>query len=228
MCHPCRRAGLSVHKRTTHRHTCPACGAEFEHINKRAKYCSRLCGATAGQRGGATTFRPASHPKVKRAKLEAQAPGLSNKRRLALLAEWRRKGAICVYCGLSPADTVDHIVPLVLGGTNYEGNLAPCCRKCNSSKAGLTVSEWRHGMRIRRHVLPMPVRAPKPPKMRTAGIQIEMKSCPVCGALHARAKYCSEACCTEGSARAMRDRYRAAHGLPVDPCEPTSKWAIRG
>jgi 5-methylcytosine-specific restriction endonuclease McrA len=103
-----------------------------------------------------TAFRPESHPKVKRAKLEARAPGLSNRRRLALLKKWRRKGAICIYCGISPADTVDHVVPLVLGGTNFEGNLAPCCRKCNSSKAGLTVSEWRHDVRVKRHALSMP------------------------------------------------------------------------
>lgn len=153
-CRPCRQANPSKN-RTKHAKTCIRCGSAFETVNPNGKYCSRECGAYAG----ATAFRPDSHPRVKRAKLESRAPGLSHRKRLALLAEWRRKGAICVYCGVLAVETVDHVVPLVLGGTNYEGNLAPSCRKCNSSKAGKTVTEWRHGVRVSRHALPMPAGA---------------------------------------------------------------------
>jgi 5-methylcytosine-specific restriction endonuclease McrA len=39
--------------------------------------------------------------------------------------------------------TIDHIVPLARGGTNYEGNLTPACRPCNSSKGTLLLVEWR-------------------------------------------------------------------------------------
>lgn len=36
-------------------------------------------------------------------------------------------------CG-RPATTVDHIIPLALGGTNDFDNLMPACKPCNSSR----------------------------------------------------------------------------------------------
>ncbi len=39
----------------------------------------------------------------------------------------------CVYCG-APSDTIDHIVPISVGGRNHWSNLAPACRPCNSGK----------------------------------------------------------------------------------------------
>ena len=49
--------------------------------------------------------------------------------------EYRRSIASdrCVYCG-SAAETVDHIQPLKLGGTDHACNLAPSCGSCNFSK----------------------------------------------------------------------------------------------
>ncbi|MDP9328026.1 MAG: HNH endonuclease [Actinomycetota bacterium] len=48
----------------------------------------------------------------------------------------------CAYCG-SPATagnplTIDHIVPLVHGGTNRRENLTVACRRCNDVKADAT------------------------------------------------------------------------------------------
>lgn len=46
----------------------------------------------------------------------------------------------CVYCGrFIPFDemTIDHIVPLSKGGTNYEKNLQCCCKECNLMKQDL-------------------------------------------------------------------------------------------
>lgn len=74
---------------------------------------------------------------------EYRAPGLSVRQRYALLQEWKRSRS-CTYCN-GPCETVDHIVPLVLGGTNHEGNLTPACRGCNSSKGGKLIVEWRFG-----------------------------------------------------------------------------------
>lgn len=53
----------------------------------------------------------------------------------------------CAYCA-EPFDstrpvTWDHIIPVTRGGTYSVGNLAPCCRSCNSSKQNRTVTEWR-------------------------------------------------------------------------------------
>lgn len=42
-------------------------------------------------------------------------------------------GPECVYCGAT-ATGVDHLHPVVHGGTNDFFNLAPCCRPCNSVK----------------------------------------------------------------------------------------------
>lgn len=50
-------------------------------------------------------------------------------------------GASCAYCG-QPAIGWDHIVPRSRGGSNTPENLAPACRKCNSSKSNRTPEEW--------------------------------------------------------------------------------------
>ena len=41
------------------------------------------------------------------------------------------------------ADTVDHIIPLAMGGTNEVSNLMPSCKPCNSSRGSRPApSEW--------------------------------------------------------------------------------------
>lgn len=65
-----------------------------------------------------------------------------------------RDGETCRYCGRH-ATTVDHVIPLERGGTNDEANLVAACGRCNSSKAGKTLKEWRpnwteeHALRAR-------------------------------------------------------------------------------
>lgn len=39
----------------------------------------------------------------------------------------------CAYCG-GEAEEIDHILPVVDGGTGAWGNLAPACRSCNARK----------------------------------------------------------------------------------------------
>ena len=50
----------------------------------------------------------------------------------------RRDNHQCRYCGLS-ADkaplTIDHVVPVALGGADDPGNLVAACRDCNSGKS---------------------------------------------------------------------------------------------
>jgi len=46
-------------------------------------------------------------------------------------------GWCCAYCliGLTEKTlTIDHIIPIIKGGTNWASNLAPACRKCNVRK----------------------------------------------------------------------------------------------
>jgi 5-methylcytosine-specific restriction endonuclease McrA len=47
-------------------------------------------------------------------------------------AVFRRDGRACYRCG-GYATTVDHIVPVALGGTHALSNLRPACGPCNSS-----------------------------------------------------------------------------------------------
>ena len=68
----------------------------------------------------------------------------------------------CVYCGrFVPFDemTIDHIVPLSKGGTNYEENLQCCCKECNLMKQDLLEHDFYKKMKkILRHQLKQKVR----------------------------------------------------------------------
>ncbi len=47
---------------------------------------------------------------------------------------YARDGYRCVYCGRKGRSillTIDHVHPVVLGGTNDPGNLVTACRACN-------------------------------------------------------------------------------------------------
>lgn len=54
---------------------------------------------------------------------------------------------VCYYCreeiSLQTA-TMDHIVPIARGGKSTKGNLAVCCKECNTQKKYLTPVEWQH------------------------------------------------------------------------------------
>lgn len=47
---------------------------------------------------------------------------------------FRRYGKDCYLCGKSGANTVDHVIPIVKGGTNLIGNLRPAHKRCNKEK----------------------------------------------------------------------------------------------
>ena len=89
----------------------------------------------------------AMHKKVMRASAALMVhPGRS---RRASGGSWtRRRRAIllrdnyrCVYCG-EHADTVDHVHPKSLGGTDAVENLVAACEPCNMSKSSQQVDEW--------------------------------------------------------------------------------------
>ena len=58
-----------------------------------------------------------------------KAPPGWRKLRLQVFA---RYGRACYRCG-AYANSVDHAVPVVLGGTHDLSNLRPACSRCNSS-----------------------------------------------------------------------------------------------
>lgn len=218
-CHGCRRLRPTVHP-----FRCEQCGTEFHRRQGSYKYrfCSKQCVALA------QTIRHPDDWHSTRSRRENNAPGLPKSKRTKLLKTWQTQQRPCAYCP-QLADTVDHVMPLVRGGTNYEGNLVPCCRKCNSSKSGKTIIEWRHGVtlgkvkesaewmgRPPRVKVPKVVKPPTPPH-----------DCPICQTATTRPVYCSRECSVERTSRDLRDRYRAAHGLPVDRNQPVNKRATQ-
>jgi len=41
----------------------------------------------------------------------------------------------CRYCGKTPAETIDHVVPVSKGGPTTEENCVPSCEPCNQTRA---------------------------------------------------------------------------------------------
>jgi 5-methylcytosine-specific restriction endonuclease McrA len=56
-----------------------------------------------------------------------------------------RYGRQCWRCG-APATTIDHVIPVVLGGGHDLGNLRPACSHCNYS-TGATIGNRIRGIR---------------------------------------------------------------------------------
>ena len=142
-CQPCR-----AKQPTAREMTCEECGTTFFRKRRGYRFCSLGC--TGAYNSRRMQVRPEADGRVKRTHREHAAPGLSRTARDKLRATWKRQNKPCAYCGQA-ADTVDHIMPLVLGGTNWEGNLAPACRRCNSSKSGMTLMQWRTKPRVFRN-----------------------------------------------------------------------------
>lgn len=206
-CRPCRR--LTSARDYDYRKPCIDCGQPS--YGQRCRAC-----ADRTQR-----FRPDDDPRVRRADREKAAPGLTRRQRDALMRKWRTSQARCAYCQ-SPATTMDHIVPLVRGGTNHEGNLAPCCKRCNSSKAGWLISEWRHNRKpdvvvdgITWLVKP---RAPRAPRISLC--KVFFIDCASCGqpttARNSNTQTCSKACSYEHNKADQVRKYRMRVGIPLD------------
>jgi 5-methylcytosine-specific restriction endonuclease McrA len=81
---------------------------------------------------------------VKHARQRAQAYGYVGGHFTA--REWltllERYGCSCLACGAVEDLSVDHIVPLSLGGSNAITNVQPLCETCNNLK-GARVRDYR-------------------------------------------------------------------------------------
>jgi len=57
----------------------------------------------------------------------------------------------CAYCGEKltlETRTIDHIVPLSEGGSNYITNFFPACTHCNALKASLSLRDFKEQLRV--------------------------------------------------------------------------------
>lgn len=211
VCHPCRRLNP---RRANPKSGCIDCGTPA--YGERCRSCRDI-----NQR-----VRSSVDPRVRRGRREIAAPGLNSTARRALLASWIRLGRSCFYCS-APATSLDHVIPLVRGGTNYEGNLVPCCLRCNSSKAARLLVEWRNGRSPARatptlRVINTQIRAtPRGKKIKVCG-------CPICGSLfratRVTQRMCGQECVREWRKRAVREKYRAEQGLKPTWDRPTRGW----
>lgn len=105
---------------------CERCGIEFVAVTNRARYCSRYCRRLTGK----ARNRAATH-------------GVEFEQ-FSRESVFERDGWICQLCGdpvdptRSPGDpmsaTVDHVVPVSLGGDHTQDNCQLAHRACNSSK----------------------------------------------------------------------------------------------
>ncbi len=135
---------------------CVQCGLFFYGKQKRCYYCrakDRIC-TKCGEPfyGAASRCGPCRGRRIR----EAMSPAEINaraaaheRRRIAAagpepeaLKERIRTSGPCVYCD-GEADSVDHIVPVLQGGTHDEENLVPACRTCNGSKGNRRLTRWR-------------------------------------------------------------------------------------
>lgn len=119
-----RKVGLDM----TKVRVCVTCGAPFTRRNTRQRHCP-----THEPRG-----REHASPTT-RAQLDGT--GLYDKNRHIVLAG----NPSCAICGLPGADSVDHVLPVALGGTNALSNLRPAHLSCNCSRGAKLANTPRYG-----------------------------------------------------------------------------------
>jgi hypothetical protein len=213
---------------------CEVCGRPRDpHHSKR--FCSRKCAAENRARSIPTEWTA----KTRRRYREAVTPGLSSGELRALARRYIETGAVCAYCP-APATTVDHVFPMSRGGTSHEGNIVPCCKSCNSSKADLLLIEWRMGkphgrtwmdrpwMDAEMPRLTRPEKGSGKPRKVTNPHRFRML-CPCCVTSFVPERVRStcglQECVNEYTARVQRDKYRARNGLePKGLDYPTKPW----
>lgn len=72
-----------------------------------------------------------------------RAPSADDKRlRDEVLAEAKRRGEGCFYCGAEP-EQADHFFPLATGGPRFDkANIVACCAPCNRAKGSQQPSRF--------------------------------------------------------------------------------------
>lgn len=77
--------------------------------------------------------------KHRRRALESTPPGEGYRVGVAI---WQAL-KVCLSCGMVGPVTIDHIIPLSLGGTNTVDNIQPLCNRCNSKKGNRSTKDYK-------------------------------------------------------------------------------------
>jgi len=134
--------------------TCPWCGIAFITSKSYKKYCSTRCRKQRYDRLYHKQFRHARRAKEKNAQGNFTISEFYN-----LI---KKLNNFCPSCGNrfpTKQFTIDHIVPLAHGGTNYISNIQPLCTICNVRKNAktinyLTINSQRHERQANLNGLP--------------------------------------------------------------------------
>jgi len=125
--------------------TCKRCGGNAIVTNGGiAGFCSPACGSYYHLEQTGIDYLDEKTRKGRRRRLDRGTDGLGENQRRRLLDRWKAQQKSCSFCP-ALATTVDHVIPLSRGGTNFIGNLLPACKSCNSSRAYRYIMEWRVG-----------------------------------------------------------------------------------
>lgn len=73
-------------------------------------------------------------------------PKRPNRSRRNYRAAYERDGFRCRYCGATEPLSIDHVVPVVQGGSDDLANIVVACMPCNLRKSGRTPEQA--GMRL--------------------------------------------------------------------------------
>ena len=160
MCRECRRLPGQPGRRKPAEIACAQCSAMFvprpSHNGKLTVTCSKRCAQHL--RVGRVSGDATPGHNAARYALESSRPGLLRSQRQRLLRLWVAQGRSCAYCD-ALGTTVDHVVPLFRGGSNFEGNLVPACRPCNISKGRWLLVEWGVRRATQLRCVPEPLRS---------------------------------------------------------------------
>lgn len=134
---------------------CGLCDAVLELKLKTTDGCCESCKKERGQRYRLTHYTYTTESRREQSKKYADRERLDRHKRRArkanaagfftkeqLQARFRYFGYKCIYCDSTDRISVEHLIPLSRGGTNWASNIAPSCLKCNCSKNKRTHKEF--------------------------------------------------------------------------------------
>ncbi len=168
---------------------CVECGAEFTPSRNdcRRKFCSAIC-------------REKNERRAEQTRRRARKTGVAADR-IDPIEVFNKYGWRCYLCGISTpremcgtndarAPTLDHIVPLGLGGTHTESNVACACRDCNTRKSDKMPKQHPLGL----HLDSLVIHRSNPRRINSECMKCGKAFVYPQGARGPLRKYCSTAC----------------------------------